>query len=214
MSNLKEMQVWSVALVIFVSMVMFALVGAITPGPVNLVVTSAAVNQGVFRTLPIVFGASVAYMLVVVLAGLGLSQWLIAFEQFDVILMWVSAGYLLYLSYNIATAPVDKTSLQSQPALIGFWQGASIQGLNPKAWLVASSGVSLFVVSQVSYLRALMVFSLVSLVVCMIGVGVWAVLGGLLQTTLSKSRNHKVFNLGMSLLLFGSVVTLMVTEYA
>jgi threonine/homoserine/homoserine lactone efflux protein len=172
------------------------------------------VNHGVFKALPIVLGASVAYMLVVILAGLGLSQWLLAFGQFRAILMWISAGYLLYLSYRIATASVNNNSFEDRDALAGFWNGALIQGLNPKAWLVASSGVSLFVVSQASHLHSLIVFSLVSLVICLLGVGAWAVLGAILQSMFSKPHYQKVFNLGMSLLLCGSVVTLMVTEYA
>jgi threonine/homoserine/homoserine lactone efflux protein len=208
------MEIRSVFVVIFVSMIMFALVGAITPGPVNIVVTSAAVNHGVFKALPIVLGASVAYMLVVILAGLGLSQWLLAFGQFETILMWISAGYLMYLSYRIATAPLGNAEIQDSRVLTGFWKGAFIQGLNPKAWLVASSGVSLFVVSQTSHLHSLIVFSLVSLVICLLGVGAWAVLGGVLQSTLSKPHYQKIFNLGMSLLLCGSVVTLLVAEYA
>jgi threonine/homoserine/homoserine lactone efflux protein len=200
------------------SMIVFALVGAITPGPVNLIATASALNFGLLRALPHVLGASVAYMVVVYLAGLGLSEWLLSIGEFQTALLWIGSAYLVYLGVKIAAAPIQEMgepaediSFSSKPP--GFWSGALVQWLNPKAWLVASSGVSLFVVSHSNPNAALIWFCTVSLFVCIIGVGSWALMGQGLQAFLTKPIYQRVFNIVMALLLFSTVAAMLVVEY-
>lgn len=59
------------------SIVLFALAGAISPGPVNLLATAVGSQAGFVRALPHVSGASLSYVLIVWLSGVGLQQlWL------------------------------------------------------------------------------------------------------------------------------------------
>jgi threonine/homoserine/homoserine lactone efflux protein len=44
-------------------MSLFVLIGAITPGPVNIIATSSGVRFGFTRTLPHVLGAMISYTL-------------------------------------------------------------------------------------------------------------------------------------------------------
>lgn len=194
----------------FVSMIAFAWVGAVTPGPVNLVATSAGMTFGLKRAIPHVIGASVAYMLVVFFAGVGLSQLLVAMPWLQSAMTLVGGLFLLWLATKIATAPTSISLDDSHKKPPHFMHGALMQWLNPKAWLVASSGVGLFVTSQHSPFAALIWFSLISLVVCVIGVGTWAVLGFALRQWLANPARMRAMNWLMAGLLCAVVIPMMI----
>ena len=85
-----------------------------------------------------------------------------------------------------------------------------MQLLNPKAWLVALSGVGTFVLPMVSrgasLASALAWFCGISLLACLLGVGCWAVLGKALSRHLQTPRKQRGFNLLLAALLVGSVL--------
>ncbi|BBB31109.1 LysE family translocator [Neptunomonas japonica] len=193
---------------VVLSMIVFALVGAISPGPVNIIATGAGANFGFVKALPHVLGATVAYALIVFLVGVGLNEVLLRFPQITDILQYIGGAFLLYMSFKIATAsPVD-IDIASQIIPPRFIEGALAQGLNPKAWLVSMSGVSLFVSAQHLAFFYLLVFCLVSFCMCLLGVGTWAVLGHFIGKYLSDDRHQVMFNRIMGVLLSSTVVTM------
>ena len=197
---------------IFISMFVFALIGAISPGPVNIIATGAGANYGFKGALPHVFGATVSYTLIVFIAGVGLNTFLSIFPQVTSILQYTGAAFLLYMSYKIATAaPQDKTdtSIKKAPS---FLEGMLAQGLNPKAWLISMSGVTLFVSANSPASLYLLVFCLISFVVCFFGVATWALLGHIIGRFLSTRSRQIAFNVTMGLLLSATVVTLFINQ--
>lgn len=198
---------------LLLSMITFALVGAITPGPVNIITLSTALSAGISRALMVTLGASIAYALVVFIAGTGLVQGLLALGGFEVALLWIGAIYLLYLAWRIAMAPVSSVNAENVSSAAGFWQGAWAQWLNPKAWIVSASGVSLFVLTQESPQWALAMFCQVSLVCGLIGVGFWAAAGHALQRFFAEPARQRLFNRTMALLLCVSVISMLASEY-
>ncbi|MBL1379122.1 LysE family translocator [Zobellella iuensis] len=189
-----------------VSMILFAFVGAVSPGPVNLIATSAGAGVGFWRTLPYVLGATLGYTLVVLLAGMGLAQLLQEQPLLAALLRYLGAAFLLYMALRIALAPVAE--LQANPGVApSWWQGALTQWLNPKAWLVAASGVGLFVTAHEPVSLYLMLFCALSFAMCLLGVGLWAGFGTLLGHWLNGPRQRR-FNRLMGLLLAVTVVGL------
>jgi len=197
---------------VFVSMFIFALIGAISPGPVNIIATGAGANFGFMRALPHVLGATIAYTLIVFLVGIGLNEVLETYPQITATLQYLGGAFLLYMSYKIATAKplCDDTATEKKPPSI--LQGALSQGLNPKAWLVSMSGVSLFVVANSPATLYLLVFCLISFVVCFVGVGSWAAIGHLIRKLLANERYQIAFNIVMGLLLSSTVLTIFVNQ--
>ena len=80
------------------------------------------------------------------------AQWLVdGLPGLAPLAQWLCAAYLLWLAWQLARAPVEGRALQAAQAVPpwrAFAQGATVQVLNPKAWLVALSGVGLFVLPQ------------------------------------------------------------------
>ena len=92
-------------------------------------------------------------------------------------------------------------------------QGIAIQSLNPKAWLVALSGIGMFVAPlaahQVSLPTALLLFCAVSLLACLLGVGCWAALGHALTRWLSTPLRQRRLNQALAMVLVTSVVSML-----
>ncbi|KGY13047.1 transporter [Vibrio tubiashii] len=185
------------------AMLAFAFVGAATPGPVNLLATTTAAQRGSSEAVKLVLGASLAYALVVFISGSVMHELVEFIPMLEAILMWVGSAFLIYLAYQIFTAPV--TELEPQLLTSGWWIGAFTQLLNPKAWLVAMSGVSLYVVGQSNPDHWLWVFTLVSLICCLMGVGLWALSGRAFAKYLSHPRKQRTFNQVMAVTLVASV---------
>ncbi|WP_196158879.1 LysE family translocator [Reinekea sp. G2M2-21] len=197
---------------LLISMGLFALVGAITPGPVNLVATNSGARFGFLRTLPHVMGASVAYLIVVLTAGLGLSRLLEHSRQLQLGMAIVGGLFILYLALKIASAQPQRWQADDLQRPPGWWSGALLQWLNPKAWLVASSGVSLFILNQDDPVFVLTSFASLSLLICVISVGTWAFLGQALQILLTTSDRQRWFNRIMALLLVLSIASLWLSD--
>jgi len=206
---------------VILPMFIFALIGAISPGPVNIIATGSGASFGFKRTLPHIFGATIAYTLIVLLVGLGFNHWLEVYPQITQSLQYIGSAFLLFMSYKIATAlPLTSSkadnfippssnidpAAKSPPSLI---QGALAQGLNPKAWMVSMSGVSLFVSSQVQAPLYLAIFCVISFSVCFIGIATWAALGHNISRLLSTQKRQVTFNLIMALLLSATVMSIL-----
>ncbi|WP_017221475.1 LysE family translocator [Moritella dasanensis] len=209
---------------VILSMAIFALVGAISPGPVNIIATSSGACFGFRRTVPHVFGATVAYAFIILLLGFGLNQTLAQFPQITDILKYLCGLYLLFMSFKIATVvPLNVTEgtetlkgmgdlkhdskIEQPPAFI---DGVLSQGLNPKAWLVSMSGVSIFVSVHAQSTFYLLVFTGISFIVCFIGIATWAAMGHVIRDRLSTPSQQINFNRMMGLLLSGTVVSMFV----
>ncbi|NQZ90987.1 MAG: LysE family translocator [Moritella sp.] len=199
---------------VMLSMAIFALVGAISPGPVNIIATSSGACFGFRRTVPHVMGATFAYTLIVLLVGFGLNQSLMQFPQITHFLKYLAGIYLLYMAFKIATAvPLNSTisaeinsaEVKQPPAFI---DGVLSQGLNPKAWLVSMSGVSIFVSVQTQSTFYLLVFSAISFTVCFVGISTWAAIGHVIRDHLSTRTRQIIFNMMMGLLLSGTVISM------
>ena len=181
----------------------YALVSSITPGPNNLMLMASGANFGFARTIPHMLGISIGFLVLVVLVGIGLAQ---IFERFPIshtVLKVVSVIYLLYLAWKIArAAPIEDRESAGKP--MSFLQAALFQWVNPKAWSMALTAISVYAPATALWALALVggIFALVNLP----SVAVWAVLGREMARILTNTRRLVIFNWTMALLLVGSLV--------
>lgn len=210
-------------IITIISMFIFALVGGISPGPVNIIATGSGASFGFRRTLPHVMGATVSYTLIVLLAGLGLNHWLIIFPDINNALQYLGSAFLLYMSYKIATAiPLNSNVINTEERVIidenkkqdkrppSFIEGALAQILNPKAWLVSMSGIGLFVTIHSQTMLYLFIFCAVSFIACFMGISTWAAIGHSIRRLLSTIKRQIAFNMLMGLMLSGTVFSILI----
>ena len=128
---------------LYFSMAAFALAASITPGPVNLVALGSGARFGWRPSLWHVSGASVGFAVLLLLIGLGLHRLL---ERLPVLLAFIrfaGVAFFLYMAWRLA-ADDGVLSAGVEGRRPGFWAGALMQWLNPKAWLASLASMGLF----------------------------------------------------------------------
>ncbi|MFM2483266.1 LysE family translocator [Celerinatantimonas sp. YJH-8] len=190
---------------LILAMTLFALVGAITPGPVNLIATSTALNHGKQAALRHVAGASIAYSIVVYTSGYLMQMITHYLPKLESVMKCGGSLFLLYLAYSLFKAHISPIT-STRHSKSGILTGSFIQLLNPKAWVVAMSGVSLYVTGNSHPNTLLVIFTGISLVICFLGVGMWAMTGTLLAKYLETPTQQHYFNRVMAILLGISII--------
>ena len=180
----------------------FAFVTSITPGPNNLMLMASGANFGVRRTVPHMLGVALGFVLMAVLVGAGLAQVFTAVPQAYTGLKVLSVAYLLYLAWRIATAPPPGEAARAGRPM-SFIAAAAFQWVNPKAWAMALTAVSVYAPSQ--SLGGIGLVAVVFGIVNLPSVGVWAALGQGMRRVLTNPRRMRVFNVGMAALLVASL---------
>ncbi|PWE48269.1 hypothetical protein DEM26_19015 [Thioclava sp. NG1] len=197
-------------LTLLMALVSFAFVTTVTPGPNNLMLMASGANFGFRRTLPHMLGIAGGVSVMALLVGLGMIALFEAVPALSTILEVLSLGYLLWLALKIATAaPLDRQEANSRP--MSFFQAAMFQWVNPKAWAMCLSAVTLYAPDG-SFLSVAIVagaFALVSFP----SISVWAWLGTVVRRWLSNPFRLRVFNFTMAALLVGSLYPVLGFEF-
>lgn len=171
----------------------FAVLTCGTPGPNNLMLTASGANFGVRRTLPHLIGVAVGQPVLQMVLALGLYP---LFERWPLLrlgLQIFGSLYLLWLAWRIAVAgaPSDPARRARPLTLL---EGLGFQFLNPKAWMMGISAISLFSLPGASYwpsqFAVMAMFVLVALPVCF----VWGLFGHQLSNWISTDRGWRRLN--------------------
>lgn len=185
---------------------LFSFVSSITPGPNNLMLMASGANFGFRRTLPHMLGVGLGFTAMVTLVGLGLVGLFDAYPLSYEVLKVVSVVYLVYLAWKIATsaAPAGtEASVETQGKPITFIQAVLFQWVNPKAWTMALTALTVYAPSQ--NLTAVLIVAFVFGAINLPCVSSWTLLGQQLQRWLTSRRRLVVFNVSMAVLLIASL---------
>lgn len=181
----------------------FAFVSSITPGPNNLMLMTSGTNFGFRRTVPHMMGVALGFVLMIVLVGLGLAELFARYPLAHAVLKWVSVAYLLYLAWKVAmAAPPEQGDAAGRP--LTFVQAALFQWVNPKAWTMALTGVTVYMPPVDPWIGLALVAGLFG-AVNLPSVALWAAMGVKLRRWLSDARRLRLFNVAAAVLLVGSL---------
>ncbi|MDD2879439.1 MAG: LysE family translocator [Rhodoferax sp.] len=187
---------------------LFAVVTSASPGPVNIVAASSGVLFGLRRSWRQVLGASLGFALLLLMLGYGAGTLLARWETLQSALRWVGSIFLLYLAWQIykAPAPGEQGQRMTQPPR--FRDGLLAQWVNPKAWIVAATGVSSYTLPGTHYLASVWLLAGVFFMVCLPSIGAWAAFGTAARHLLTYAPALRWFNRSMALMLLASVLSL------
>ena len=186
------------------ALALFALVSSVTPGPNNLMLMNSGANFGFRRTLPHLLGVTIGFVIMLMLVGLGVMQLFDVFPLSYQLLKVLCIAYLLYLAYKIASnkPPVGAENGDTKP--FTFVQAALFQWVNPKAWTMALSAVSVYAPSK--GIGAVVIVGVIFGLVNLPCVSAWTLLGQKLQIWLNRPERLQAFNIFMAILLVASVL--------
>lgn len=190
---------------IFLALFIFAFVSSVTPGPNNLMLLASGVNFGFRRTIPHMLGIGVGFFVLLMAIGFGLGALLETVPSFYAILKFAGGAYMLYLAWKIATSrSIGETGEPGKGRPMTFLQAAAFQWVNPKAWVMAVTGIATYA-SHDNYYVAVLLVSVAFAIVNLPSVSVWAGFGTLLRNWLSDPVRLRWFNIVMALLLVFSL---------
>jgi threonine/homoserine/homoserine lactone efflux protein len=184
---------------------LFAFVAAVTPGPSNIILTSTGAAVGVARGLPCLFGAAIGMGSIVFAAGAGLGSLVLGNTVLLSAVKWGGIAFLLWLAWQIATSRHEEAA-HGAP-VVGFWQAAALQWVNPKAWVVSVSAAGAFLqAGAASALAQSAAFGFLFSLAALPSGLLWLAFGASVQRWLRSDRSWTVFNRAMAVLLAGSIV--------
>ncbi|MEO0567481.1 MAG: LysE family translocator [Pseudomonadota bacterium] len=188
---------------IFAALVAFAFVSVITPGPNNLMLMASGANFGFRKTVPHMLGIGIGFPTMVVLVGLGVMQVFDLWPPSYTVLKFLSVCYLLYLAWKIANAaPPSEAATQGKP--LSFLQSAGFQWLNPKAWSMALSAITLYAASR--DIQAILLIAGIYVLVSVISTTSYTALGQQMRRLINNPTRLRLFNITMAGLLVLSLV--------
>ena len=169
-----------------------------------MMLMASGANYGLRRTVPHMLGVSIGFSVMIALVGAGLVGLFEAWPPAFQILKVVSAVYLLWLAWKIATSPPptsNDTDNGGRP--MTFIQAALFQWVNPKAWTMALTAITVYAGTR--DLAAVVAVAAVFGAINLPSVGVWAAMGQYMRRWMTDNRRRRAFNWGMAVLLVASL---------
>jgi threonine/homoserine/homoserine lactone efflux protein len=173
-----------------------------TPGPATISLTAVGSAYGVRRSLAYLAGIVVGTMVVLIAVATGITAAVLAVPAMQVVLLAISAAYILWLAYHIATAPplATQSAASDAPSLVG---GLLLGVANPKAWVAIAA---VFGVAQLAGTAGADAAAKVGVLTPMIVLinATWLAAGASLTPVLRNPRRARIVNTGLAAVLVGA----------
>ena len=184
----------------------FVLVSTITPGPNNFLLATSGIKFGVRASLRHVLGIHCGIYLLVVLCGLGLGQLLLAFPEALIGLKVFGTGYLIYLAWKIIGFQLVEGETTSVGKPMSVLQALLFQFSNPKAWMMATTGLNISIGIDGSMFTAILVLALGFATLGLCCNILWLYAGASLQSVWQKKHYQRMINGALALLTVLTIV--------
>ncbi|MDO9403161.1 MAG: LysE family translocator [Polaromonas sp.] len=125
----------------FTALLVLATAMSFSPGPNTTLSTALAANRGLRRAMPFVWSVPAGWGLLLGLCALGLGALVVAVPLLGWAVKLVGVAYLLWLAVKVARSR-QLSQADAARLDVTFWQGAALQFVNIKAWMLALAIVS------------------------------------------------------------------------
>ena len=187
------------------SMALFWIVAAYTPGPNNVIASYSGFNFGIKKTLPHIFGVALGFTFLIFLLTIGLVNVFKIFPIIQVSLKYLGSIFLVYLAYKIYFSKIDSEKKNENP--VKFIETFLFQFLNPKGVLIGIIIVSTYVEHGENYLKYATQVIFFAFLVSLSSITFWTFVGKYLRKFATNEKFIKYFNYVMSVLLLLSIIT-------
>jgi len=187
------------------SMALFWIVAAYTPGPNNVIASYSGFNFGIKKTIPHILGVTFGFTFLIFLLTIGLVNVFKIFPIIQVSLKYLGSIFLIYLAYKIYFSKIDIEKKNENP--VRFIETFLFQFLNPKGVLIGIIIVSTYVEHGEHYFIYATQVILFAFVVSLSSIIFWTFVGKYLRKFATNDEFIKYFNCVMSVLLLLSIIT-------
>ncbi|PHR72290.1 MAG: lysine transporter LysE [Arcobacter sp.] len=194
-------------LTIILSLFTFTMTTTLSPGPNNILVLSSGLTYGYKKTIPHMLGVIIGFPLMVILIGLGAG---IVFEKYPFVLdvlKYLGILYLLWMAYKIVSATNNyEINEETSSKPFTFIQSALFQWVNPKAWIMGMTVISIYVNTQEESFYQILIIACMYFFTTLIGMNIWVGGGVFLKRFISNARFVKNLNRGLAFTLILSIL--------
>lgn len=202
------------SLLTFYSLLQLMVVGCVTPGPNNALLSASGMNFGYRATAPHFLGVMFGHAFMEFSVALGAGAIYTEFPIFREILRIVAIVLLIWLAWKIASAPVEKlATAQTGAKPWTFWQAFIFQWINPKAWLIAIAVSGQFAGGANPLLSAFYIF-LATLIGGIVSTQLWTGFGVAMARVLNTPTKRRIFNFALAGLLIFTIVLMLGSDHA
>jgi threonine/homoserine/homoserine lactone efflux protein len=170
-----------------------------SPGPATISLVAAGSSYGLRRSLAYLAGIVAGTTIVLVAVATGITAALLAVPAIGSVLLAVSAVYILWLAYHVATAPpvAAQADVSKEPS---FGGGALLGVANPKAWIaIAAVFASTHLTDSAATDAAAKVLVLTAMIALINPT--WLVAGASLAPLLRDPRRSRIVNVTLAVAL-------------
>jgi threonine/homoserine/homoserine lactone efflux protein len=192
---------------LFASLVGFAVISSITPGPNNILLMSSGALFGWRRTLPHFGGVLLGFAILMTAAVFGLGKAVQQWPWLVTIVKVLGAAWLAWMSVGFLSAGIrwpigaDASTVAPISRPFRFFEAVLFQWINPKALILAISGAGAFIaIADSPYIRTLIIVG-VFFVTGLFSLSSWIIAGTALNRLLSSGRSARWLNFFMGLLI-------------
>lgn len=125
----------------FTALLVLATAMSFSPGPNTTLSTALGANHGLRRALPFVCAVPVGWGALLLVCALGLGALVLAVPLLSWAVKVVGVAYLLWLAFKVSQSR-QLSEADASRLNVTFWQGAALQFVNIKAWMLALAIVS------------------------------------------------------------------------
>ena len=186
------------------ALMIFMFAAAFTPGPNNLLSSYSGFNFGIKKTLPLIYGVTFGFPILVIVINFGLIIFFKKFPALQEMIKIVGSIFILYFAYKIALSKSNKEQEIKNPAK--FINMLFFQFINPKAVLFAIIVVSTFINAKENFIRDTIIVLSVAISFSFVSIFSWCLLGKFLRKFATNKKFIQAFNYVMSFLLIVCVI--------
>jgi|SRR6266550_1132903 len=178
-----------------------------SPGPATISLVAVGSAFGVRHSFKYLIGVIVGTTVVLVAVATGITAALLALPAIGSVLLGISAAYILWLAYHIATAPPlsSQTAARDAPS---FGGGALLGVTNPKGWVaIAAVFTSAHLADDAATDAAAKIAVLTAMLI--VTLTTWLVAGRSLAPVLREPRRARLVNAALAVGLVGATALAM-----
>ena len=180
-----------------------------TPGPNNSILTASGIKFGFRKTVPNILGIPTGHGIQLALVCFGLGSLFMQFPYLLNTLKYIGATYLLYLSWKIFGSFNIKTA-EDKSSPLTYYEAILFQSVNPKAWLICITAVSLFYPEKENIFVGTLFMVVMSTIINIPSISIWAFGGSVIRKYLRNEKLKKVIEWLLAILLIGTAVSIVI----
>ena len=194
----------------FSAFLSYVFIANISPGPNTIISMSNASKFHLKKSIQFNLGVSVGAFFVLLICSFFSLIILQVFPSIKLVMVWIGAGYILWLSWKILRSRPTIKNEQSNERSNLFFYGVVLQFVNPNTFLYGVTVFTTFIIPQYNTPIIFIIFSIILSLIAFICTICWTLFGSLFQKIIMKHR--KIINVVMAILLAYCAISLVIKK--